>query len=173
MTKSKESTVTETLSRTGDILTEKPIFVTVNLRPKNKIDKFLMHIRLKSNNRVFELRPIVVGNMIRIASKVIEIPEDIIDQQMLEVLMNGTHEHMDKLIYIVACGIQNNRKEPSTELIEFIKYEFTSTDVAKVIDNILMQMNAKDFIKSIVLIRGLNVLSVPEMVAKTVNKQDY
>lgn len=91
---------------------------------------------------------------------------------MLGVLMNGTFEHMEKLIYIVACGLQNNRREPSKKLLEFVRYEFTSAEIALVINNILVQMNAKDFIKSIVLLRGLNVLSVPETDALPVKKQD-
>lgn len=162
MTKSKESTVTETLSRVGDVLTEKPIVRQVPIRPKNNFERFLMNIRLISNKRILTIYPISPGNVIRVASKVILIPDDILNQDVIKILFNGSYEHGDKLIYIAACAIQNDENEPTEELVKFLKYKTSNKIISEILDDVFFQLDTQSFIKSIILMRGLNVLNVPE-----------
>lgn len=160
MTKEK---ISETLSKTGDVLTQKPVKIEITVKPKNFLMRFFIRIKIVSNIHVFELKPIVVGNMFRIASKVVQVPDDLLDKSVLHVLMNGVYDHLDKVIYIVACALQNDRNEPKESLLDLIRNEFTAKDLANVLQAVMLQMNAEDFINSIVLIKGLNVLNVPEL----------
>ena len=162
----------ETLSKVGDVLTEKPKEITVNIRPKNRFERFLMNIRLKSNKIVLQIFPIAPGNIWRISSRVILIPDDILKQDVRKIVFTGYYEHGEKLIYIAACAIQNDENEPSKELIKFLTYKTSNKIINDVLDAVFVQLEVQHFINSIVLMKGLNVLNVPEVDVQNVTEQD-
>lgn len=146
------------LSNTIDQLTDKSKFISVSVNPKSKLHQLLMKLKILPTERVFELRPIVVGNMYRMSAKVIQIPDNIMEHGVLNALMTGSYEHIDKLIYIIAVGIQNNSEEPNERLLNLIRNEFTAKDVKAAFNAIMFQLNLSDFIQSITLIKGINIL---------------
>ncbi|MEN0095894.1 MAG: hypothetical protein AAGB30_10965 [Pedobacter sp.] len=168
----EETTAEEALSTIGDVITQKSIRIEISRRPKNLFWKFLMSIGMVGNKHVFELRPIVVGNMYRIASKVIQIPDEYVDVDVMAVAMKSATEHLDKMVYIAACALQNDHREPSKKLLEIVRNGFSSSDLAEMFSHVLVQLNVRDFIKSIVLMKGLNVLNARERDAQTVEAQD-
>lgn len=82
------------------------------------------------------------------------IPNDFLEKSMNEVVLN----HIEEIIYIVAVGIQNDIHEPKEDLKDFIRNNFTSNDLVKVLLIVFQSINVKDFLNSIVLIKGMNVL---------------
>ncbi|MFC4212155.1 hypothetical protein ACFOWA_13225 [Pedobacter lithocola] len=137
----------ESLSTAGDILTEKPSLIEVTIKPKNLVQHFLITIRCITNKRVFVLRPLLVGNMFRIASKVVLIPSNFLEQNLTTAIMVGANQHLSKLVYCVACALQNDHREPTNRLIKLIENEFTLSDLCQIFDGILLQINTKDFME--------------------------
>lgn len=111
------------------------------------------------------------GTMYRIGSRAQNIPENILESSLSKLVVEGSYLYMNDFIYIVACGIQNNREEPSEELIDFIRWNFTMEDIFTACDIILSKFNFKAFIDTTVLVKGADVLSVPELDAQNVQEQ--
>ncbi|WP_231489915.1 hypothetical protein [Pedobacter sp. Leaf170] len=160
-----QETVEETLSKTGDIITQRTQYYTVYPHYKSWFKRFFILIRCMSNKVVLAIRPINVGNMFRISSKVLLIPDDITNKDVREALFSGSAEHLSKIIYIIACAIQNDENEPSEELKKFITYQMDYEMISEILDIIFTQVGAKGFMKSIILMKGLNVVSAPEEAA--------
>ena len=140
------------LSKVTEAFTEKPMLISISLSTPRKIDNVIV------NTLKYQLKPIKVGNMYRIAGVIRQIPDAILDNTSIADLNEGIYDHMDKLIYIVAVGLQNNADEPAEDLIKLIRDEFTIRDIVAVYDAVMVQMNLKDFIKSIILIKGADIL---------------
>lgn len=139
-------------------LTNKPILISVLVKPKSKLHKLLMKLRLSPKSHDFELTPILVGNMYRISAKAVQIPDDVFSRGVIESFMTSSFSHLDKLIYIVAVGLQNNSKEPSKSLIKLIENEFTAKDIAGVFNAIMSQIDVTNFMNSIISIKGSQIL---------------
>jgi hypothetical protein len=159
MAKIKEDPIDENdvLKKVGEAITEKPICIEFNL------DKPLT----ENGEKVlkYSLKPIKVGNMYRIATQVRQIPDELLKElriDALSVIMDAIFDHIDKLIYIVAVGLQNNADEPDEGLIQLIRKEFDIIDIVKVYNAIMVQMNLKGFITSIILIKGADILKISD-----------
>lgn len=157
-----EETTEETLSQSGDIITQKTKTYTLFPHYNSWIRRFFIRIRLISNKKELNIRAINVGNMYRISSKLILIPDDIASQDVREALFKTNALHSDKIVYIIACAIQNDENEPSKALIKFLTYHLDYNVIPDILDIIFTQIHAKGFMKSIILLKGLNVISVPE-----------
>ena len=148
------------LSSAVDTLTEKPVTIEVPVKPNGKLDRFLMKLRLKKKTISYVIRPLRVGNRKRIASRSLHIPDDFLKQGLVKALMDP--QFIDHCIYAVAVGIQNNRDEPTDALLKFVEFQFDDTDIYTALDAMFGRIDLGSFTKSIILIKGSNVLNVPE-----------
>lgn len=154
--------------KVGEVFTEKPKTVTIELRPLNWIECVLMKIGLMKRQRVFKIYPILVGNRKRISTNAsFVLPENLfIDGELdLEKAWQVVNERTADFVYIVATCIQNNRKEPSKHLIDFLMW-IDDQQFYNILDHSLSLAGIESFMKSIILIKGSNVLNVKEKVAK-------
>jgi hypothetical protein len=111
----------------------------------------------------FEIRPMLVGNRYRISTRVEGIPEEVLKTDFVKLLM--TPAYITIGIYCAAVGIQNDEHEPDEELLNIIRYQFDDTDLFHALDKIFKTIAVKDFINSIILMKGTSVLNVQEPVA--------
>lgn len=148
------------LSLAVDTLTEKPLKVSIAVKPNSKLDIMLMKLGLKKKVISYTIRPLVVGNRKRISVRSLRIPNDFLKDGLVKALMDT--EYIEDCIYAVAVGIQNNRYEPSNRLLKFVEFQFNDTDLYNVLDAIFGKIDLQSFTKSIILIKGSNVLNVPE-----------
>lgn len=152
----------DVIAASVDAINAKPIMVTVDCKPRNFYTKYLMKWGILPKQRTFEVRPSTVRNMQRIAKMAVQIPDDYLENKSVsKALIEGISDHMDKMIYIVACGLQNDHREPTPALLDLIKDEFTQAEITGVFDIILSQIGVQDFMRSIVLMRGMKILPVP------------
>jgi len=147
-----------TLQSVVDVITDKTTVIEVDVKAQNNWERFLLKKGWKEPVKRFELKPLVVGNMYRIAGKVLNIPDDLFKNGLIEGIMRGIGAHSKDLAYIVAVGIQNNKKEPTPALIEFVEYNCDMEDVHKILNVVLNKMDVENFLSSIALVKGTNAL---------------
>ncbi|MDO6388996.1 hypothetical protein Q4E40_02570 [Pontibacter sp. BT731] len=152
----------ENLREVVDAVTDTPDVITVPLRPVNKIHAFLQKRGWCKSERTYELTRLKVGNAYRISKAVLDIPEASVilgtenqQGQIYGLLVN----HLDKVVYVVAVGLTNTRQEPSKSFLEEIRWQFTDEELLAACLLILKRVNISNFLHSIILIRGLDVVS--------------
>lgn len=151
------------LSSAVDTITRKPVTIEVSVKPNGKLDKILMSLGLKKRVLSYVISPLLVGNRKRVSIRSQRIPDDFLKDGLVKALLDPSF--IDDCIYAVAIGIQNNRNEPSEKLLKFVEFQFDDTDLYNVLDAIFGRIDLQAFTKSIILMKGSNVLNVPEPVA--------
>lgn len=104
--------------------------------------------------RHFVIHPCKVGNMYRIAGAAVGLPAEIRSGGLVETMLPVLNEHLGTIVYIIAAAIQNDRNEPSRDLIEFIEDNFDNIDLFRAFNNSMDGMELQSFMNSIVLARG-------------------
>ncbi|RZJ90977.1 MAG: hypothetical protein EOO20_06605 [Chryseobacterium sp.] len=152
----------EILSSVTETLIDKPAYtVTVQIKepktlPKRSLlDKLLRRpVPVQELERSFVINPCVVGNMYRIAGRAVKLPDTILNGSMSESMIPVINDHLDDVVYIVAAGIQNSKREPDAELIEFINDNFEAEDLYNTLLPILENLGMQSFLNSIALAKG-------------------
>ena len=139
-----------------DALTGKTIyeFDVVNLNPSKRtlLDK-LLRKPLAPQSRHFVIKPTVVANQYRIASKSLSLPVDLFEDQ--SKMLAYVPQHLPTMIYIIAAAITNTRDEPSSELIAYLEDNLDNLDVLQILAASLQSANMQSFLISITLMNGL------------------
>ena len=77
-------------------------------------------------------------------------------------LLNANYEAIEKhggsLAQIIAVARQNNKYPVNEKRVRFILQNFTTKEMMGVLSLVLKQMDLTNFMSSIILVRGLNVL---------------
>lgn len=152
----------ETLSEVVDSLTDKPDSITVRIKPKNILHKWLISKGYLPKEKDYLLTRLVVGNAYRVAKAVLGIPEAAViigSEKTTGMLYSLLVNHLDKVIYVVAVAVTNTKEEPSQKLLDEIRWQFTDDELVGACVFILKRMNIQNFLNSIILIRGLDVIS--------------
>jgi len=145
-----------------DTLIEKQVFtLTVPIKeplpePKRTVlDKvFRRHNQAVELERAFTITPCIVGNMYRIAGRAANLPAEIMDGSLAGSMLPIINNHLSDMVYIVAAGIQNTKREPDAELIQFIEDNFEAEDLYKALLPILENLGMQSFLNSIALAKG-------------------
>jgi len=163
----------EALIKVGEAVTDKSETVTIIIKPTNVFEKLLMKIGLMKQVKVFEISPILVGNRYRVSSIALKITQDIFTDGKIDVnkCWKAIKEHTDDYLYVVALCIQNNKKEPSKALIEYLRW-LPDAQFYRLLNASLSMAGIPGFMNSTLLIKGSNVLSVPEKVATPAMEQE-
>ncbi len=163
----------QALGFAGEVITEKSKSVTIIVRPGNLIEKVLMKIGWMKTERVFEISPILVGNRLRVSALANKIPNNLFENGRISETKawQAIQDYTDHFIYIVAVCIQNNKKEPSRHLLEYLRW-IDDRQFFQLLDKSLSLAGIELFMKSIILIKGASVLNVPEKVAMTVTDRE-
>ena len=139
-----------------DALTGKTIyeFDVVNRNPKRLtvLDK-LLRKPLQPDKRHFIIKPTVVANQYRIASKSLSLPVDLFEDQ--SKMLAYVPQHLPTMIYIIACAIENREEEPDSELLHYLKWNLDNPDVLQILAASLQSANMQSFLISITLMNGL------------------
>ena len=104
-------------------------------------------------SRHFVIKPTVVANQYRIASKSLSLPVDLFEDQ--SKMLAYVPEHLPTMIYIIAAAITNTRDEPNSELITYLEDNMDNIDVLQVLAASLQSANMQSFLISITLMNGL------------------
>jgi hypothetical protein len=149
----------ETLEKVVDSTLDTPMHITVELNHGSAFWKLLQKWGIRPVKRVFEFTPITTGNLIRISRILLRIDPDIMDaKRLLESTYKALATHGDDICEVVAIAIANSKAGPSKSLVSLVRDEFTPKELLSVLSLTLNRMNVSDFVNSIILMRGLNVL---------------
>lgn len=149
----------ETLNKVAETTLEQPMIITVDLIHGGWFQKLIQRLGLRPKQRVFEVKPITLGNLIRISQILLKIDEHILDQKnILPSIYQALSKHGSDLAEVVAIAVINTKAGPSQAVINMVREEFTPDELARTLSMIITRMNVSDFMQSIILIRGLNVL---------------
>lgn len=132
--------------------------ISIPILPNNKWHSFLQRIGIAKKNLKYTLRKIKVGNRERIGLSGLNISDDLNDGTPLIVkILELSAKNTQDLIYCAAVALQNDKNEPSKELIEALKWvddEF----LANILEMSISEIDIENFLKSIVLIKGTKSL---------------
>lgn len=148
----------DALRAAGAAITQKPVRITVTIPPSGKLHALAQFIGLMPKSQTFQVRPITLGNMIRISSLLVAIDDDIANT--IKKGFDSVTKYGDKIVEAVSIGLHNQKSEPPDYLKSFVANNLTAPELADVLAVILKQLHIQDFINSIVLIKGLNVLDL-------------
>jgi hypothetical protein len=150
----------ETLQAVADAALQEPVIMDVDVKPQSRFFALLQKYGLKPKVRTLTIHPIVMGNLIRISKLLIDIDMTVFDlKQLLESNYQAMAKYGDHVVQVVAIAVHNGKSEPPRELVEFIRYNFTSHELLAVLGLVAKQMNVMSFMSSIISIKGMNVLT--------------
>lgn len=147
-------------NRVVDAVTEKPVIVNVDIKPTTFLQKLLMKWKLMPEKKTYTMHPIVLGNCYRISKEILEIKKTELNKNasIAEASYQLISEHVERVARIVWIGLHNGRKEPDQKDVQFILDNFNAKELRVVFLTIVAQMNLADFINSILLMNGANIL---------------
>jgi len=158
----EQSELNNILAQVGKTVIQQPKTVEVEIRPKNWLQKLLMKKGFLKSKKVFTIYPISVGNRFRISPVALKIPEGLFSKNVEEgELWKAIKDHTEDLIYVVAVCIENRRKEPSGALLSFLR-SIDDEKFYELLDASLSMAGVPNFTKSIILIRGQNVITAKD-----------
>lgn len=149
----------EIYKKAAESFTEKPTLeVEVNIEPENRWHKLLMLLRIKPKTIKYTLRPTLVGNRVRIASRALLFPKEAFKSgNVLNELWELSIDNNEDLIYIAAVALQNDRNEPSEFLLKELKWVDDKV-LFGILDKSLSQIDLQSFMKSTILIVGTEMM---------------
>jgi hypothetical protein len=150
------------LEKVSETITEKPVKITVDVKPKNQLHAWLIKHRIKPSKRFFEIKPQRVGNVYRIAGRAVKLDTGKLFQteDRIGSMVDVLSRHGEDIFYIVAAAIQNDHREPTEALIEIVKNEFEMNDLLTVLQIAVSNYNINAFFNSIALMVGVDALNI-------------
>lgn len=147
------------LSQVPATFLEKPVIITVDIGPQNAIHGWLQRHKIASKKKTFKITPINLGSIVRISEILLKIGDGIYDPaNALKSSYQGAKDHARDIARIVAIAIVNRKQEPSEKLVDLIYYNFSTKDLDRCLSVVMEQMDIGNFTKSIVSVRGMNLL---------------
>lgn len=161
------------IGKAVDTLTDKPLIVEIAPKDVSWLDRLKIKLKLRPATYRYEVKPITVGNFKRIAGRVRQLPENMMQKSVAKALMEDGAEHLDKYLYIVAVGLRNKKKEPSAAFLQLLEQELTWAEIMHIYDYIMAGIDIEAFIKSTILIKGADILKMgptanEEIIASTI-----
>jgi hypothetical protein len=147
------------LSEVADTVLDEPVVLTVDVRPQSRLHALLMKWKLLPEKKVFQVRPICMGSLIRISRLILSIDAGKVDfKNMLESNYRFVDQYAETAAQVIAIAITNSKQKPSGRLVKFILHNFSSSELLSTILIVVRQMGVQNFMSSIISLRGLSVL---------------
>jgi len=153
---------TDILLQVADTFTGKTDTLTYKITPRNWLHKKLMEYGLQPKQKSYTLTHFKVGNMYRVSKALLKVPSGFLlfgSDTHVKELHTLVADHLEDIAYVVAIAITNSKEEPPRSLIEEIKWQFDVDQLLAFCSYLSKRGDTKNFLNSIVSIRGLDVLS--------------
>ena len=144
------------LTKTADALTEKSIGITITTNERHWLKRWF-----SKKVHVFELRPLSLGTMIKISRILVSIPEGLFDGKpnLKQLAASTVVEHGEQLAQMIALALVNRKEDPPVSMVNLILHNMTASDILGVCQAVFTQMDTHSFLRSIISIRGINMLT--------------
>lgn len=151
----------DSLKQTAEVILEEPTILQIDVKPTGRVHSLLQKYNWLPRQRRFKIKPINTGTVIKISKIFVRIDTSIYKKVNLN---DGNLQimamHGEDLARIIAYAIVNRERSPSKWLIKFILNNFSAKEVLAVLAIVLKQMDLENFMKSIISVKGINVLTV-------------
>lgn len=152
-----------TLNRVADAALNEPVKLEIDVKAKNYLHKVLQKIGWLKTKEKFEISGINMGTLIKVSRIVIGIDTSFFTKDnLLESNFKAMDKYGEDLAKCIAHCIHNKKSEPPQALINFILFNFTSTEMYRVLGIVIKQMDVSSFMSSIISIKGVNILVNPD-----------
>lgn len=109
------------------------------------------------------MRPITLGNLVRISRLLLEMDTRDIDMgNILEANYKLIADHGLQLARMIALAVHNQRSEPPDRLVHFIRDHFSARELAQAAGIVLKQMDLQSFMTTIISVKKMTVMSPKE-----------
>lgn len=151
----------ETLKAVADTTLETPDVIEVDIQPQSRIETILQKWGVLPKKRVFELKPVYYGTLIRISKLLLSLKFDTSgDKSMLESNYQAIIDNGEALAEIIALAIQNDEHKVKPGLKKLVLNNFTAAEMGKVLPLVVKRMDLTNFMLTIISAKGLNVLAM-------------
>jgi len=162
-----QQTTQQIKAREAETILQKPVILTIDTPAKNWYERLLVKLKIRQEKRVFEIKPLVLGSLIRVSERLLSIDKEMLTKERLEdkqhfLTLNFElmQRHCKQVAEIVAITVTNEKKEPPKSLVNFFLYQLTSKELMQVFSVVVQQMNVSDFIGCIISIIGTNIMEM-------------
>lgn len=147
------------LNQVAETVLTEPVKIKVTVGPCNKLHKWLQDLKLSPKIVVLEIKPTVLGNLIRISKLLLSVDTTALSKSnVLEGNYQLMAQHSETIARVIATAVHNRVDEPPESLVKLILYNFSSTELLTVVKIVRRQMEVRNFMTTIISARGLNVL---------------
>ncbi|HEY4207980.1 MAG TPA: hypothetical protein VGM31_14250 [Puia sp.] len=158
-----EKPAVDVLKETTDTILQESVNLEVDIQPRGWLHQLLQRRRLTAVKKVLTIRPITLGNLVRISRILLQIDlKSITGNNLVNLNFQLIDLYGHSMSEIVAIAVYNRKAPPPQSLIDLVNTEFTSADLARAIGIVLRQMDLSSFTSTIISARGLTVVSPNE-----------
>lgn len=150
------------LGKSADTVVDKKTTITIDITPSNKLHKFLQQKGWLPKQKTFEISGTKMGTLIRISKLLLAIDLSEFDSNnVLESNYKAIEKHGRTLAECIALCIHNQKSEVPNSLIELLLNNLSTAELHGILGIILSKMDLKNFMSSIISIKGMNILVSP------------
>lgn len=147
----------EKLNRTEtDTILQKGVDFPVTVAHRN----ILHRLRILPSEKIFVVYPIVLAALLKISEIINQIDEQFLnmpekDEEVRELSKKNILQNKDRLVKIIAIGIENKGEKPSKKLIRFLDKNLTTRECNELINLIRQLMGEDHFFASTISLKGM------------------
>src|SRR4051812_45965492 len=95
----------KTLAEVADTVVAKAVEFEITIRPRNWLHKWLQEKNLKPTKKLFSIRPIVLGSLLRISKLLLTVDTKNLQKINLDVLHKMVEAHVEVCIEVLAVAV--------------------------------------------------------------------
>lgn len=149
----------EELKNVSKAILEEPVILEMSIAAQNRRQKYLQKWGWFPKQKELAFHPVKLGSLIKISGIMVGLGTDLFDMEnLLESNYKLIHEHGYEVAKVIAIAVVNSEKDPSDRLIRLILHNLSAKELAGILSIVLKQMDVSSFMKSIISIKGMNLL---------------
>lgn len=149
------------LQEVVDIATDKTKEFKIEIPKRNWFHGLQQKLGFAEKERTYILRRLRVNNSMKMSALAQKIPDELVVGDFIKFAIDNCHLYGDILIESCAIAIQNDRKEPSKELLDVVRYDFEWSTIQEILDWAWPQV-ATSFFNTIVSVKGTTEILRPK-----------
>lgn len=149
------------LKKAADTLLEKPQEIVLKVNNPG----VLHHMRILPKSRKFQIKPLTLGNLVRISQILLEVEFNTQAEDIWTESLKAIRQHARRMVMVAAYAIHGKRSEPPVRLIKFLEDNLNAMELNQVLVIVISQMNITDFMTSIISIKGMSLLKKGSTIA--------
>lgn len=149
----------ELLQKVAETVLARSVSIDVDVVPVNWLHKQLQLKKVLPVKKTFSLKPIYLGTLIRISELLLGVDFDRVKEMTsMDAITHLAQKELHIMAECIALAIHNKKTKVPKRLVKFVLNNFTALEMYKVTLIVIKQIDTQNFISSIILLRGTNIL---------------